>query len=413
MNLKIKSKKLSISWKIFFFLSIFTYLSIGIYLLLNYLYLEKYQINKRKNILLKLEQNYEKIPEDEFVGTLEEEGIFFKRKSIEKTVSDKHIDKELLLELNYQDEVMGIIEGKDKIKRITFLKKINEEELIFLMAPLTSIKSILNISFQFYIFLVIGSIPINLLIAYILSMKMGRPIEKELLELNEQLRKELEKEKKLEDFRKKFISNISHELKTPISIISGYSDAIIDGIIKEDEINEICRNINLEASNMDNLIRELLFYAKLESGYIKLDKKEIDLQKLIEKLLKRYELDINLKNLKIEKILSERKIISDEKLLERALNNIFINAISYVDESKKIRIFLEEKKIKISNSFKGEENINFEEYFIPFNRNKKNQNQKYGGTGLGLSIISEILNLLEMKYRFFYDKEECIFEIEF
>lgn len=415
MNLKRKNRPLSIPIKIFIFLSLLTYLSIGFSYGVNYLYLEKYQISQRKNILIDLSRKYKRIPRDEFNKFLEEEGIFFKMDTMENLNSLRETSPNIIKSFVLKDSFIGIVKGRDKINRIILIKRTGKNSVIILGSPVASITSVLHISFKFYLLLILISIPLNLVLAYFLSMKMGKPIEEELLQLNKKLTLELEKEKKLDKFRKKFISNISHELKTPISIISGYSDAVIDGIIQEEDVIDICKNINLEASNMDNLIRELLFYTKLESRYISLHNENINLKDLLENLISRYSLDFQMKNLKINASLENITLKTDIKLFQRAINNILTNAITYVDDRKEIHIIITNEYLLIKNSYENNGNIDFQEYFTPFSGRKNVPNQKYGGTGLGLSIVSEILNTLGFKYEFLFDKKDkyAVFKIIF
>lgn len=415
MNLKIKSKKFSISLKIFLLLTFLTYLSIGLSLGANFFYLEKYQISQRKQILLRFAKKYKDVPKDEFIRFLDEEGIFFKEDSVESLKSLAELNPNITTASISKNRFIGIVKGRDKVNRIILIEKTGDNKVIMLSSPVASITSIIDVSFKFYIILLLGSIPLNLILAYILSRKMGKPIEDELLQLNEKLRKELEKEKQLEEFRKKFISNISHELKTPISIISGYSDAIVDGIIEEKDVVDICKNINSEASNMDKLIKALLFYTKLESKYVSSSVEEIDLKKLIEDVVSRYSLDFQMNDLNLNLDLKKVSIETDRNLFEIVINNLITNAISYVDNRKKIEIILDEKCLVIKNSFGNPENIDLKEYFKPFSRKKVNKNQKYGGTGLGLSIVSKILTFLDFKYDFKYDDSDkhAVFKIDF
>ena len=406
MNLNLKIKKLSIPFKIFLFLSLLTYFIIFFSLIAGYLYLEKYQISQRKNVLINLANKYKQIPKDKFEKFLEEEGIFFKKDTISNLNSLKQTTTTFLKTFVSENSAIGIVRGRDQIKRIILIKKTGENKVIILGSPLASLRSTANISFKFYLFLFLGSIPFNLILAYFLSIKMGRPIEKELLILNENLKEELKKEKKLDEFRKKFISNISHELKTPISIISGYSDAIIDGIIEEDDIVNICKNINLEASNMNNLIKDLLFFTKLESQYIKLESENINLKEFLNSNLSRYSLDFQSKNIHLFLHLKDITINTDKKLFTIAINNILTNAISYVNEKNIIEVKVTNSSLIIKNSFTNKENINLNDYFLPFNGKKSSPNQKYGGTGLGLSIVSQILNILKFKYDFSFNEKE-------
>ena len=193
-----------------------------------------------------------------------------------------------------------------------------------------------------------------------------------------------------------------------MAIIDGYSEAILDGIIELNEIPDICKNINLEASNMNALIQELLFYCKMESGYIPIKKEYIDLKETIKNILKRYAIDFKLNNINLKTSLDKIEIYSDKKLLDRCLNNLIINSLAYVNVEKNIEIILNKNEIIIKNSSEILKDDNLEEYFKPFSKKNDKKVRKYGGTGLGLSVVSEILKNLNLEYNFYYEFNEKV-----
>lgn len=408
-----------ISFKIFLFLNCLTYGFIALYVLINYLFLENYQISLKKKEILSIAQKYNVENHDELKEYSEENGIFIREFTFEKDKKNprvhptKFLEKSLIDKLKINDEELKIEVGKDNIQRIILLKKLSHDKVLYIGSSIAPITEVIKSTLKFFIYVVLLSIPINLYIAYFLSIRMGKPIESELLELNRQLKEELEKEKKSEQFRKNFISNVTHELKTPVAIIGGYTEAIIDGIIDDDEIPEICENINEEASNMNALIQELLFYCKMESGYIHVANDQINVKDSIESILKRYNMDFRLNNINLNTNLENIYLKTDKKLFERCLNNLIINALAYVDNRKEIKITLNENEIIIENSGKQLTEENIENYFKPFFNKNDKKIKKYGGTGLGLSIVAEILRGLSFKYNFYYDSniKAVIFKI--
>ncbi|WP_047395211.1 sensor histidine kinase KdpD [Cetobacterium sp. ZOR0034] len=408
-----------ISLKIFLFLNALTYGFIAIYVLINYLFLENYQIRLKKRELTTLSEQYTRKNFEELSELSEQNGIFIreisftKDKKNSKIHSMKFIENYLWEDLKSGKTVIDVQTGRDNIRRIVLAKKLDEEYMLVVATSVAPISDVIKSTLKFFIYIILLSIPINLYIAYIFSIKMGQPIESELLELNAQLKEELEKQKKSELFRKNFISNVTHELKTPVAIIDGYSGAILDGIIEDEEIPDICKNINQEASNMNALIQELLFYCKMESGYIPIKKENINLKETLENILKRYSMDFKLNNINLELNLEEITIESDKKLLDRCLNNLIINSLAYVNEKKNINIILDNEAITIKNSSHPLNNENIEEYFKPFSKKNDKKVRKYGGTGLGLSVVSEILKNLSLNYKLYYDEtdEAVIFKV--
>lgn len=410
-----------ISFKIFIFLNCLTYSFIALYILINYLFLEDYQIRLKKKDITALAQSYKTENYESIKEEAQQNAIFIKEISIDKESDKKNgkphpmkiIENEFWNKVKNGKEVLDIQMGRDNIKRIVLAKRLASDKMLIIATSVAPITDVIKSTLKFFIYIIFLSIPINLFIAYKFSIKMGRPIESELLELNEQLKNELNKQKKSEIFRKNFISNVTHELKTPVAIIDGYSEAILDGTIEAEEIPNICKNINLEASNMNTLIQELLFYCKMESGYIPIEKEIINLKEMIENILKRFSIDFKLNSINVKTHMKSVEIYSDKKLLDRCLNNLIINALAYVNENKNIEIVLNSDEIIIENSSEPLKNDALEEYFKPFSKTNDKKVRKYGGTGLGLSVVSEILKNLNLKYDFHYDidKKVVIFKI--
>lgn len=411
-----------ISFKIFLFLNCLTYGFIGLYVLINYLFLEDYQISLKKKELATLAKEYNHKNYFSLRENSQQNGIFLRELPLNVLEGENKFKKfhplkisqeELEERLKNSQEIIETQVGRDNINRIILIKKVDSEKLLIVTASVAPITEVIASTLKFFIYIIIFSIPFNLYVAYKLSMRMGRPIESELLTLNAQLKKELEKQKQSEIFRKNFISNVTHELKTPVAIIDGYSEAILDGIISPDEIPSICINISKEAFNINTLVQELLFYAKMESGYIEIKKENLSLKKLLENILSRYVVDFRVNIIDLNLNLKDIYLESDKKLLGRALNNIIINALAYVDLRKKIDIILNENEIVIKNTSDNLKDENFQEYFKPFSKKKDKKVRKYGGTGLGLSVVSEILRNLSLQYQFYYEETtgEVIFKI--
>ncbi|MGL6154471.1 MAG: histidine kinase dimerization/phospho-acceptor domain-containing protein, partial [Cetobacterium sp.] len=257
-----------ISFKIFLFLNCLTYGFIGLYVLINYLFLEDYQISLKKKELATLAKEYNHKNYFSLRENSQQKGIFLRELPLNVLEGENKFKKfhplkisqeELEERLKNSQEIIETQVGRDNINRIILIKKVDSEKLLIVTASVAPITEVIASTLKFFIYIIIFSIPFNLYVAYKLSMRMGRPIESELLALNDQLKKELEKQKQSEIFRKNFISNVTHELKTPVAIIDGYSEAILDGIISPEEIPSICVNISKEAFNINALVQELLF----------------------------------------------------------------------------------------------------------------------------------------------------------
>ncbi|MGL6099220.1 MAG: sensor histidine kinase [Fusobacteriaceae bacterium] len=408
-----------ISFKIFFFLNCLTYGFIALYILINYLFLENYQIGLKKKEITTIANSYKTENYKEISEFYSQNGILIKEINLKKDRRNlkyhslKIVENIISETSKIGNTIIDIQTGADNISRIILGKKLDEENMLLVITSIAPISDLIKSTLKFFIYIILFSIPINLYIAYKVSIRMAKPIESELLELNAQLKNELQKQKQSEIFRKNFISNVTHELKTPVAIIDGYSEAILDGIISNDEIPTICKNINEEASNMNSLIQELLFYCKMESGYVIIKKDSINLKDTLQNILKRYSIDFTLNNITLNTNLESIEIVSDKKLLQRCINNLIINALAYVDDCKKIDIILNETAIIIKNTSYPLKTEDIGEYFKPFSKKNDKKIRKYGGTGLGLSVVSEILKNLKLKYEFNYNSDEkaVIFKI--
>ena len=202
---------------------------------------------------------------------------------------------------------------------------------------------------------------------------------------------------KLDNIRKEFVADVSHELKTPIFVISGYVNMIKRwGLSNKELVEESLEAISEETKNMTNLVNKLLFLAKDESNNIK--REDFDLKELIELIIRDLKIlypqqDIELKGE------GEYCIYSDIFLIKQLLINLIENAIKYGD-NKKINIILEKREgivAKIIDRGKGISKENLERVFEKFFREDKARSRSQGSHGLGLAIVKKIADILDIK----------------
>ncbi|WP_138210998.1 sensor histidine kinase [Hathewaya histolytica] len=237
-----------------------------------------------------------------------------------------------------------------------------------------------------------------------LSEKLDTTLN-QLKDANNKLKKDIEDERKLENMRKDFVAGVSHELKTPISLIEGYAEGLKDGIVdKEDEKYYIDVIID-ESKKLNNLVTDMLELSKLESGFIDLNIRPFRIYDLICKVEKKY------KNTYKDKIIEtlfgiDRNtiVLGDEFKLEGVLNNILNNAIKYSYESSTILIKVSyfnknnEKNndhliiVDIENEGDPIDEKELDLIWEKFYRIDKSRNKYLGGTGLGLSIVKNTLS---------------------
>ena len=231
-----------------------------------------------------------------------------------------------------------------------------------------------------------------------LSEKLGITLN-ELKTANENLKGDIEKEKQLEKMRKEFIASVSHELKTPISLIEGYAEGLKDGIPKGDDISYYLDVIIDESKNMNSLVCDMLDLSQLESGNFKLKILKFNIFELVNSIYKKYSNSINDKYLKLDISADMSNIIvsGDPYRIEQVINNLVSNAIRYTPINKTITITLKIQEdsmiVQIDNEGSSIENDDLDRIWDKFYKVDKSGNKHLGGTGLGLSIVKNILFL--------------------
>ncbi len=202
---------------------------------------------------------------------------------------------------------------------------------------------------------------------------------------------EIDQVKKMEQLRKEFIAQFTHEIKTPLAIINGNID-LLENVDDEDKKAKYIEVINKEISVINDLVLQMLDLSKLEAKAITLDKKEIDLRELTEDIIDDYEQLLMDKKLKIEIQGEDVLIVGDRKRIEMVIQNYLSNAIKHAFINSTIKIKIKENEFSIENKGKQIDENRMDTIWESF----VSDDQK--GTGLGLAIVRNILELHEMSY---------------
>lgn len=217
---------------------------------------------------------------------------------------------------------------------------------------------------------------------------------------NKKLQDDIEKERQLENMRKDFIANVSHELKTPIGIIEGYAEGIKDGIVSGEDSKVYLETIIDEAKKMSVLVTNMLELSKLESGSIKPTPEHFNINRLINKVLNKHKLDFEDHNLTLNYTSSipYGYVYADPFQMEQVMTNLITNAIKYTPDGNNINVLITENqdklKISVQNMGTSIPNSEIDRLFDKFYRiDKSRKRNKYNSTGIGLSIVKNILML--------------------
>lgn len=226
----------------------------------------------------------------------------------------------------------------------------------------------------------------------------------ELRDANDKLKEDIERERRMEKMRKEFVSNVSHELKTPIALIQGYAEGLKLNINEnEEDRNFYCDVIMDETDKMNHLVRDLLDLSQIESGYFKLEEMDFDISALIDSVVEKYRPILNERGIKLEIDKNETiAVYGDVVRIEQVLVNYLNNALNHVDKDKNIKITVTNGSAKVRvavyNSGKTIPDESLDKIWTSFYKVDKARTRAYGGTGLGLSVVKAIMELHKNRY---------------
>lgn len=364
-----------------------------------------------------------------------------------------------------KNSVYTILYNRDKLVKMDFLEMWGKTEdgIVFILrSPIESIKESVNISNRFYLFIGIVIAIVGACFISIYSKKITKPItelteisrrmanldfeakyssggeneigilghnfntmsktlEKTIAELktvNNELQKDIEKKEEIDEMRKEFLSNVSHELKTPIALIQGYAEGLQDCINDDAESREFyCEVIIDEAAKMNNMVKKLLSLNQLEFGNDVVNIQRFDLTELINGVIQSSTLLAEQKGATISFDQKQPLYVwGDEFKLEEVVTNYISNAINHVDGEKQIEVTVlhQDEKIRVSvfNTGQPIPDDSLDKVWIKFYKVDKARTREYGGSGIGLSIVKAIMDSHHQKYGVYNRKEGVVFWFE-
>ena len=459
---------MKIRWKIFFLMfSVVLMIILGL-IATNTIYLEKFYIKNKKEKLVELGQilidpkyviDFQNLEMHSNVAIL-----------IKRTDELYKLEKEAVLPKEEIDEIIVQLKNNEYVfKEITLLDYRGKVLILFMpymrdryieiITPLSFIQEGLEISTRYHLLIIVLALIIGSSMSFVFSKKMTDPIlelkeitqrislldfnikfEKErkdeigelgyainkmggtleknideINKVNKKLMEDIENEKRLDKLRKEFIASVSHELKTPIAIIQGYAQGLMENIAETEEDRKFyCEIIVEESLKMDSLVKELLLITQMDSGYFKIEKEKVDLYQMIKDIRDKY----SSKNREI-KYIGEKDIFAycDEKYIDRVLENLVVNALKYSTGDREVTITVDDienkYKIIISNESENLSEDDLENIWTPFYRVNKARDRD--GHGLGLAIVRGILENHKSAFGVYITEKNIInfwFELE-
>ena len=236
----------------------------------------------------------------------------------------------------------------------------------------------------------------------LMSDKLEKTIN-QLRETNLELEKDIEEKSKIDEMRKSFISDVSHELKTPIALIQGYSEGLLENVNTDDENRKFYAEVILDETNkMDKLVKQLLELMKIEYGKREFEDKVFNIVEVEKEVVRKSQVMLDEKQIEVEfKTPEEINVFVDDFYIEQVITNYITNAIKHVTEingEKKIIIEnivdVEKNKVRIG-VFNTGKNITEEHITRIWNRFYKvdeSRTRQDGGTGIGLSLVKAIMS---------------------
>ena len=219
-------------------------------------------------------------------------------------------------------------------------------------------------------------------------------------EMRIRLKELIDSRLKYEDDIKELISNISHDLKTPLTAIKGYSEGLLDGVADTPKKQEkYLKTIFTKANDMSILVDELAFYAKIDNNTIPYTFKEINLWEYFDDCIGEVGLDLEVKNIEVHymnQLDPSTCVVADAEQLKRVINNIIGNAVKYIDKNKgTIQIRISDignyVQVEFEDNGIGIPKPDIPYIFDRFYRADSSRNSRKGGSGLGLAISKKII----------------------
>ena len=250
---------------------------------------------------------------------------------------------------------------------------------------------------------------------------MSETLEETISELktaNNELKKDIEKKTQIDEMRKEFLSNVSHELKTPIALIQGYAEGLRECINDDEQSRDFyCDVIMDEASKMNNMVKKLLTLNQLESGADMVNMERFNLTELLSGVVHCAQLLADAKQVTIHFPDTEPLYAwGDEFKVEEVATNYISNAVNHVYENGRIEVTMVRRedtvRVTVFNTGNPIPEESLDKIWIKFYKVDKARTREYGGSGIGLSIVKAIMESMNQGYGVYNTGEGVAFWFE-
>lgn len=402
--------------------------------------LEKIAINNNFDILIRNNQNVNVYTSNkDFFSTLGQ---------MNEMTSRFHSNLGEVIENDEDFTIKKIKDTKNDITYILLSATLDNDYLLYIRIPITSIQESVKISNNFLYLMAGFAILIAAVIVSYVSRKFGDPIaelnyiarkmsnldfshkyritdtddeinnlgksinamsdklEKTIQQLrntNIELEKDIEEKSQIDEMRKSFISDVSHELKTPIALIQGYSEGLLENVNSDEESKKFYAEVILDETNkMDKLVKQLLELMKLEYGKREFQDKKFNIVELEREVVRKSQVILEEKQIEIKfKTEDEINVFADDFYIEQVISNYITNAIKHAKDVNKekyiqieniVDIDKNKVRVKVFNTGDNLAEENIARIWNRFYKIDESRNREQEGTGIGLSFVKAIMN---------------------
>ncbi|HJD01553.1 MAG TPA: two-component sensor histidine kinase [Candidatus Mediterraneibacter excrementavium] len=235
----------------------------------------------------------------------------------------------------------------------------------------------------------------NRLVKPIYELDLEHPLENktydELTPFLEAMDKQNREKEAVSNMRKEFSANVSHELKTPLTSISGYAEIMKNGLVRPADVPVFSERIYKEARRLINLVEDIIKLSKLDEESVELEKQEVDLYEMTREIVSRLAPQAQQRNIRMEVTGEPVTYFGIRQILDEMIYNVCENAVKYNNENGRVSVWvgntLEGPKVTVTDTGIGIPEEHHERIFERFYRVDKSHSKERGGTGLGLSIV--------------------------